>query len=117
MARSFQKIVFLSLVMLTSCAVGSVMTRSDYENITVGTPISEVEQKYGQPITIKKYKDGTQGYQYVERIMMGEETVQQNWYTIIVKNGQVISKKYNYKTPPAYDEIYEQDPNAIPELN
>ncbi len=93
------------------------MTRSDYENITIGTPASEIVKEYGEPRTIEKYKDGTEGYLYIERILMGEQTVQQNQYTLIFKNGQVVSKRYNYKTPAAYQEIYEEDPNAIPELN
>ena len=117
MARPLQKVIFCFLFLLASCASGALMTRSDYENITMGTPVSEVVKQYGEPLTIRQNSDGSQDYQYVERIMMGDQTVQQNNYILVVKNGQVVSKHSSRKTPAAYDEIYEEDPNAIGELN
>jgi hypothetical protein len=117
MARSLQKIAFCSIVFLAACSHGAVMTRSDYENVTLGTPVSEIIQEYGDPVSIKENSDGSKDYRYVERIMMGEQTIQQNNYTLVMKNGQVVSKHSSRKTPNAYDEIYEEDPNAIPELN
>ena len=114
MARSFKKIVLSStLLFLAACASGALMTRSDYDNIEIGTPISEIVQKYGDPLTLKNRKDGSQSYEYIERRQIGEQTVEENKYFIIVKNGKVVSKRYNQELPPEYDELYEEDPNAV----
>ena len=103
------------------------MTRKDYENVTIGTPISEVIADYGQPLTINTRPDGSQSYEYVERLPVstatgsttgaypGSTAVVENRYFIIVKDGKVISKRYNFEEPPAYDQIYDEDPNDVPE--
>jgi hypothetical protein len=115
MERSlFQKIALSSaLVLLAACATGAIMTRSDFDNIELGTPVSEIVQKYGDPVKVKEYNDGSKSYEYIERLPIGEQTVQENNYFIIVKNGKVISKRYKDELPQAFDEIYEEDPNAV----
>jgi hypothetical protein len=115
MARSlFQKVAFTSaLLIFTACASGAVMTRSDFDNIELGTPVSEVVKKYGDPVKIKNNKDGSQSYEYIERLPIGEQTVQENNYFIRIKNGKVVSKRYNEELPQDFDEIYEEDPNAV----
>jgi len=116
MARSlFKKIALGStLVLLAACASGAIMTRSDFDDIQVGTPVSEVVKKYGDPIKIRTYKDGTQSYEYIERLPIGEQTVEENNYFIIVKDGQVAAKQYKQELPPAFDEIYDENPNDVP---
>ena len=74
----------------------------------------EVIDKYGEPYSITNKKNGTQEYLYIERIPGAEVTVEQNNYIFVVKNGQVISKRKNQELPPAYDEIYDEDPNDVP---
>lgn len=100
--------------MLAACATGAIMTRNDFDNIELGTPVTEVVKQYGDPVKIRKYKDGTQSYEYIERLPIGEQTVVENKYFLIIKNGQVSAKRYNYELPPAYDEIYDEDPNDSP---
>lgn len=112
MARPLQKIVICSLALLTACAGGAMMSRSDYENVQLGAPISSVVKEYGDPVLIKANKDGSQSYLYIERIFMGEEVVLENKYSIIVKNGKVVNKRMNWEEPPAYSEIYEEQPNS-----
>ncbi|MBS0648541.1 MAG: hypothetical protein JSS10_04860 [Verrucomicrobia bacterium] len=116
MERSlFQKIGLGSaLLLLAACASGAVMTRSDFDNIELGTPVTEVTKKYGDPIKVRTYKDGTQSYEYVERLPIGEQTVEENNYFLIIQNGQVVAKRYKQELPPAYDEIYDADPNDVP---
>ena len=115
MARSlFQKVALSSaLLLLAACASGAVMTRSDFDNIELGTPVSEVVKKYGDPVRVKNHRDGSQSYEYVERLPIGEQTVQENNYYILIKNGQVVSKRYKEEFPQDFDEIYEEDPNAV----
>lgn len=112
MARSFIQIA--ALILMAACGSSKVMTRQDYYTISVGTSTQELIDKYGTPYSITNRKDGTQEYLYIERIPAAEATAEQNNYILIVKNGQVISKKTTYEVPPAYDEIYDEDPNDVP---
>ena len=112
MARKTSLIALLSI--LAACAHGAVMTRSDFNNIELGTPVTEVTKQYGDPLKMTQQKDGTQVYEYVERLQIGAETVEENNYKLVIKNGQVVSKSYNQQLPPAYDEIYDEDPNDVP---
>jgi hypothetical protein len=115
MARSlFQKVALTSaLILLAACASGAIMTRSDFDNIELGTPVSEIVQKYGDPVKVKDNKNGTMSYEYIERLPIGEQTVQENNYFIIIRDGRVVSKRYNQELPQEFDELYEEDPNAV----
>jgi hypothetical protein len=117
MARSFIEKIALTVFALTflvGCGSSKVMTRQDYYTIAVGISTQDVISKYGEPYSIKNKKDGTQEYLYIERIPAGTETAEQNNYILVVKNGQVISKRTTQELPPAYDEIYDEDPNDVP---
>lgn len=116
MARNhFKKIVIISVLAISSaCGSSKVMTREDFYTIELGTPSQNVITNYGEPYSIRNRKDGTQEYLYIERLPVGEETAEQNNYIIVVKNGQVVSKLTKQELPPAYDEIYDDDPNDVP---
>lgn len=103
-----------SLALLAACGSSKVMTRQDYYTIATGTTVQEVVEKYGEPYSITNKKNGTQEYLYIERIPAAEAMAEQNNYILVVKNGQVISKRKNQELPPAYDEIYDEDPNDVP---
>jgi hypothetical protein len=110
-----RKTVLIALILLqAACASGRVMTRSDFASIELGAPVTEVTKKYGEPLKVTRQKDGSQVYEYIERLPIGTETVEENNYKLVIKNGQVVSKKYNQELPPAYDEIYDEDPNDVP---
>jgi len=105
---------FLLLIILAACfSRTAMMTRHTYEDITVGSTISDVQAKVGSPYSIHKQADGTEEYEYIERIPLGTEVVEENRYYLVIKNGQVVSKRMNQQTPPAYDLIYDDDPNDI----
>ena len=104
---------FLFLIVLAACSHTAMMTRPNYEEITIGSSVSDVKAKVGTPYSIRKQADGTEEYEYIERIPLGTEVVQENHYYLIIKNGQVVSKRMNQQTPPAYDLIYDDDPNDI----
>jgi len=116
MAREhFKKTVLMtSLALLAACGSSKVMTRQDYYTIETGTKTETIVNKYGEPYSITTKKDGTQEYLYIERIYAADVTAEQNNYVLVVKNGVVVSKRYNYTNPPAYDEIYDEDPNDVP---
>ena len=106
--------MMMALVLLTACASGHVMTRQDFNAIELGTPVTEVTKKYGEPLKITRQKDGSEVYEYVERLPIGTQTVEENNYKLVIKNGEVASKRVNQQLPPAYDEIYDEDPNDVP---
>lgn len=105
----------MSVLAISSvCGSSKVMTRENFYTIELGTPSQDVITHYGEPYSIKNKKDGTQEYLYIERIPAAETTAEQNNYIIVVKNGQVVSKRTSQELPPAYDEIYDDDPNDVP---
>jgi len=107
-------LVILILLLTVSCfARSAMMTRGNFENIQEGESIVEVKKTVGDPYSVKKLSDGSEEYQYIERIDLGMETVEENRYYLVIKNGRVVSKRFNQETPPPYDELYEDDPNDV----
>jgi hypothetical protein len=105
---------FFILLLLCACfSHTAMMTRGSYQDIQVGSSIAEVQTKVGEPYAIRKQTDGSDEYEYIERIPLGTEVVEENHYYLLVKNGQVMAKRMNQETPPAYDLIQDDDPNDI----
>ncbi|MES2122377.1 MAG: hypothetical protein V4492_06325 [Chlamydiota bacterium] len=47
----------------------------------------------------------------IERIDNGNAIVAENHYFIIVQDNEVVGKYMTRETPPAYDLIYQEEPN------
>ncbi|MGE5196434.1 MAG: hypothetical protein ACM3JI_03785 [Anaerolineae bacterium] len=106
----------LALALLCSCfSRSSMMTQESFDNVTIGTPIVEVRQKVGEPYSIRSKGGITEEYEYVEKIKMGQQLVSENHYILIVSDGRVVGKREARKRPPAYDLIYQEDPNFFNE--
>jgi hypothetical protein len=56
-------------------------------------------------------EDGSEEYQYIERIDLGRGLVLEKHYFLVVKDNIVISKRLVRRVPPAYNLIYETEPN------
>ena len=105
-------LVVLSFLFLCGCFTRSqVISRGSFDEIQVGSPVADLEKTAGSPYRIRKLPNGSLDYEYIEKIFMGEEIVEENHYFVRVKNGRVIAKRMNQEIPPAYDLIYEADPN------
>ena len=101
--------ICLILLTLAACRHGALMTADDFGNIKTGSPISEVEQKYGRPIQMRS--DGDRMiYEYIERIQMGTESIGMRKYYIVVKDGKVVNKFMRNQNSPSYDQIYSDNP-------
>ncbi len=87
------------------------MTNTNYDEIQTGTPISVVKAEVGEPYAVHNKKDGSQEYEYIERISVGNSIAAENHYFLIVKDGHVIGKYMKRERPPAYDLIYQDQPN------
>lgn len=103
--------IFLVLICLTGCySRGSMMTYNTYDQVQIGTSITDLKSDIGRPYAIHQ-KDGSEEYEYVERINAGNNLIAENHYFLIVQNGKVIGKYMTRERPPAYDLIYQEEPN------
>ncbi len=88
-----------------------MMSYSNYDQIEVGTSVATLKSEVGKPYAIHYKEEGKEEYEYIERIDTGTVLVAENHYYLIVKEGKVIGKYMTRERPPAYDLIYQEDPN------
>jgi hypothetical protein len=108
-----KKTLIIASVFLLFCgcfARHSMMTRDSYDEVQVGTPISEVVKKSGEPYAVH-HKNGMDEYEYIERVTTGNQLIYENHYTLYVKDGSVVGKSVTQEKVPAFDLIYQDDPN------
>jgi hypothetical protein len=102
----------IALLTLTSCfSRSSMMTYDNFDKVQIGTPIADLKPEIGRPYAIHHKESGSEEYEYVERINVGNNLIAENHYFLIVQNGKVIGKYMSREKPPAYDLIYQEEPN------
>lgn len=100
------------LLLLTACfSRASLMTRETFDNIDLGTTVAQVRTEAGEPYAVYSLSGDKEEYEYIERIKMGNRLVSENHYFLVISNGQVISKRSTSEQPPAYNILYQADPN------
>ncbi len=87
------------------------MTRESYDAILIGAPIGDVEKQVGRPYSIRSKGGEIQEYSYTERINVGDDLSIENVYYLEVLHGVVVGKRSTSKRSPAYNMIYQTDPN------
>jgi hypothetical protein len=87
------------------------MTYTEYDEVQTGTSITKLESQIGKPYSIHTKAGGIEEYEYIERIDSGNNLIAENHYFIIVENGKVTGKYMTRERPPAYDLIYQDEPN------
>jgi hypothetical protein len=87
------------------------MTYAEYDQVELGTSIATIKSEVGKPYAIYNRKDGSQEYEYIERIDTGNNLAAENHYYLIVQDGVVVGKYMSRERPPAYDLIYQDEPN------
>ncbi len=103
--------ICLGVFLLCGCfARSSMMTMESYDQVRVGSPITTVVENNGEPYSVDT-KHGSTEYKYVEKITSGNQLIYENHYTIFVKDGNVVGKTSVQERRPAYDLIYQDDPN------
>jgi hypothetical protein len=96
-----RRLLISSLLLLAACASGpSVVTMNAFYDIPVGATKNEVIAKAGDPTAIEKKDDGSEEYQYVERMTAGARLLQERHYIITLKDGVVVSKRVEQSSPP-----------------
>ncbi len=107
-------LICLSALLLASCfSRSSAMTAETFSDVQIGAPISSLSSSIGSPYAIHSKKDGTQEYEYIERINADSTFVAENHYFLVVQDGEVVGKYMTQERPPAYDLIYQPDPNNV----
>src|SRR5262245_8188888 len=110
--RTGMKFLICALLLLTSCfSRNAMMTYSQYDGIQSGMTVSDLKSEVGEPYAIRNTGDGIQEYEYIERIDTGNNIAAENHYFIVIKDGKVIGKRMKREGPPAYDLIYQTEPN------
>lgn len=102
----------IGVFLLTGCfSRSAAMTNETYSMIQLGTPIDEVASEVGRPYAIHDKGNSIQEYEYIERIRNDRSLVGENHYFLTIEDGKVTGKRVSRERQPAYNLIYENDPN------
>ncbi len=101
----------IPLLLLFSCSTQNTrMTRGGYGDVAVGMSAKQLETLYGKPYNVYSKGGASETYEYIERITMGTEAIEQRRYFIVIENGKVVGKYMKLSNPPPYEAIYSDDP-------
>lgn len=102
---------FLGFIFLVGCAMNSeIMTRDRYVEVEIGTTTYDLEKQFGKPYKITSKGEGKETYEYIEKITMGTQVIEQRRYYIVIQDGKVIDKYMKVSNPPPFEAIYSDDP-------
>lgn len=94
---------FLPLVLFSSCAIGGPMVTMDaFYEIDLSTKTTQVIAHLGKPYAIHHFDDGSIEYEYIERIKIGARDAEERHYFIMMKGGEVVSKRIEASIPLPY---------------
>ncbi len=110
------KVLFMlaALTVLSSCfSRCCAMSRDEFESIQLGDRIETIEDCAGEPYDMCSKGDDTFEYEYIEKITFtGKTDVLLNHYYITVSDGIIVGKRFKQESSPAYNLIYQEDPNS-----
>jgi len=114
-----KRCVYVILVLfLTGCfSRTAMMSKEDYDSVTVGTTMADLEAKVGRPDAVHSKGPDRQELEYVERIGMNTYYSIENKYFIEVMNGIVVGKRMLSRRSPAYEFMYQSEPNFSPDYS
>ena len=105
-------ILVLCLSLFAGCFTRcGAVTRETFDSVALGSTESDLLGCAGEPYAVHDLCGGAQEYEYVERLSVDNELMAENHYFFKVVNGQVVSKYYKVEKRPAYDLMYQEDPN------
>lgn len=98
-----RKLTFLALFALSSCCMGTdPATMERFYEVDLSTNSEQVIEMLGKPYAIHDLADGCQEYEYIERIKIGARDAEERHYFILIRNGQVVSKRVKQSGPLPY---------------
>ncbi|MEM8727266.1 MAG: hypothetical protein AAGE99_00925 [Chlamydiota bacterium] len=86
------------------------MTRHRYAEVEVGTDATDIERRFGKPYQIVSRERNRETYEYIEKITMGNQVIEQRRYYIVIQDGKVVGKYMKLSSPPPFEAIYSEDP-------
>lgn len=93
----------IPLFLLTSCAIGGpIVTMDAFYEIDLCTKSPQVIACLGKPYAIHHVGDGCIEYEYIERIKIGGRDAEERRYFILMKDGEVVSKRVEQSSPLPY---------------
>lgn len=105
-------LLLCAVICLTGCfSDRATMDRAGYVWATLGMSACELKKCAGEPYAIHCCGENDMEYEYIERFNFGNEFCYQNHYYFRIVNGFVVSKRITREKQPAYDLIYQDDPN------
>jgi hypothetical protein len=115
MAENFSRLLIFLLLgaaFLMGCfSRPALMTGMEYDSVQIGSSIAKLQEEIGKPYAIHAKENGRMEYEYIERIDAGNHLIAENHYFLIVEEGKVVGKYMTRERPPAYDLIYQPEPN------
>lgn len=84
---------FFSLMIFASFFNQKMMTRTEYNQVQIGSSSNVVKEIAGSPYKVVKNKDGSETYLYLERHEIAPGTIDQITYKIKIENGKVVDKQ------------------------
>lgn len=107
-------LLFFSFLFILACnGRSTVVTRQDYDCLLLGSSVCELTDQLGEPYAVHCLRHGGREYEYIERFLMNDQLAYETHYYIKVINGQVVSKRMCQEMLPAYDLLYQVDPNYL----
>lgn len=108
---------FAVLISLSLTACGhQVMTAESFSDIPIGTSKEELKKVAGSPYRVKKKKNGDEVYEYVEKFKIGDRTLTERHYYLIVREGRVVEKKVDTDSPPPFaTDSYDMQTSSLDE--
>lgn len=89
-----KKYLLLSLFFCVACAAGhKIMTENTYSDVEVGMNEKELKTLAGAPYSIHKLANGVKEYEYIERVIVDDRTIEVRNYFFTIKDGVVTSKR------------------------
>jgi len=86
------------LVLCASCSASKYMTYDDYQRVTIGEKISDVQVQLGRPYEVNDLGHEKQQYIYIERIQLGEKRELFRRYILTVEGERVVHKEVKEET-------------------
>ena len=103
--------LLLIVLLLAGCNTNhEIMSRRGYADVSIGMSTHDVEERFGKPYHVFSKAEGTETYEYIEKITMGTHVIEQRRYYIVIKDGKVVGKYMKHSNPPPFEAIYSDDP-------
>lgn len=86
-------------------------TRLDFNEVMLGTDFRDIIACYGDPYAVTEPPCGGIQLEYIERIVINDILIYENHYYLLIQDDILVSKCFREEDRPAYDEMYQRDPN------